>query len=135
MPSSDPQVISPQFALEMQRRMRELGLNSMELARQIGKAYDHVRKVYNGNVFPGPTLLKPVCERLDLDYGAMERLVLADKGVHKGYASAMTGRDPWINQIEHYVPFLTQQDRLEVLALVKLKASFQMAERKIAEGA
>lgn len=52
--------------MEMQHRMKILGLNPRRLAIDLekkpgegnGPAYDHVRKIFNGLEFPGPRLLE-----------------------------------------------------------------------------
>jgi hypothetical protein len=121
---------SPSLALEMQARMRELEMNPRQLAAQIGHAYDHVRKVYNGQVFPGPYMLRDICKYLKLDCEAMQQKVLADRGRDKGWEKAITGKDATLALFERYWVHLTEQDKDELVAMARLKAHMRLPAKR-----
>ncbi len=121
---------SPGLAFEMQARMRELEMNPRQLALAIGHAYDHVRKVYNGQVFPGPYMLRDICKYLKLDCEAMEQKVLADRGRDKGWEKAITGKDAALALLERYWGYLSEQDKNEMVAMVRLRADMRRATKR-----
>lgn len=124
---------SPSFSLEMRRALRERDMNprqlSLELKRENGDkgfAYDHVRKIYNGQTFPGRGILKSICDYLDLDFTDMWKKVKADEGVYKGLAEAMTSEDKFLLRIHRYWDYLSDLDKEEVLSQVRHRAELRM---------
>lgn len=118
----NPGVKSPKLALRIKQKLKETGSNPRRLSQELGQAYDHVRKISNGDVFPGPHTLKAICQHLHLDYAEMDRLVKQDRMADKGWLQAATGKDPDWNRIESFWNLLSKDDRAELLALAKLKA-------------
>lgn len=121
--TSERELKSPAVAEEVQVAMRARGINPRQFAAQIGKAYDHVRKVYNGEVFPGPNLLNLICKHLDLDPIKMKKLIEIDKAYNKGVVADITGEDdPFIMNVRRYQRNLTNEDQDEILEIIKLRS-------------
>jgi hypothetical protein len=110
------------FALEMQKRCRELDLTPKDVAGAIGRAYDVVRKVYKGETFPGPNLFKQICEYLKMDEEEMRMIVDGDRAIDKGWVELLTGDDPIISRIKTYWNDLSKVDQQEILDMVRIKA-------------
>lgn len=120
---SEKELISESLGKAIQLRLHELGTNPRRLSAKIDKAYDHVRKVCNGEVFPGPSMLKLICSTLDLDYDEMLALVNLDKAVSKGWAPIeVTDEDPLLIKVRRSWEYLTHAEKLEILDTVKFKA-------------
>jgi hypothetical protein len=120
-------VKAPKLAMRLQARLRELGMNPRQLSAEIQQAYDHVRKVYNGDVFPGPHTLKTLCDYLDLDYEEMDKLVKQDRAMDRGWESAVTNKSKTLLKVERLWQELTPYDEEEILTLVTMKANLNIA--------
>lgn len=113
---------SASLGLVLQKKLKELNTNPRRFSAQIGYAYDHVRKIYNGSEFPGKTLLKKICDALELNYEEMLALVEADKGFVKGWNELVLDEDPKITEIKRHWAHLTDNDKQDIMELVKIKA-------------
>lgn len=130
--NNDNALKSPSFSIEMQRRMHELRMNPRQLSLILHKdngdegfAYDHVRKIYNGQVFPGRETLKAICDHLGLDINLMRKKINADKGIFIGLAEAMTSEDSTLLRIKQYWDYLSDIDKQEVLSQVQHRAEMR----------
>jgi hypothetical protein len=118
---------SIKFSIVAQQRLREMTTNPRRLSAKIGHAYDHVRKVCNGEVFPGPKLLGDICKALRLDPEEMNKLISQDRVVDKGWtADKLTNRDVIMHKIDRYWEYLSAPDKEEVFAIIRVKAERQM---------
>jgi predicted transcriptional regulator len=106
----------------LQKKFNELDLNPYKVAEIMGCAYDHIRKVYNGQDYPGPNLLRNLCDYLKLDYEEMLALVNYDKAIEKGWVDLMLDEDPQMKKLKQFWKHLTPSDQDEIIDLVKLKA-------------
>jgi hypothetical protein len=109
--------------MAMQKKMAELGLSINDVASSAGHAYDHIRKVYNGDTFPGPYLLPSLCKTLKLDVNDMRKKVMADKALEKGWESAISGKDKRLLLLERYWASLKDSDKEELIAIARMKAN------------
>lgn len=114
-------VISPQFASVLQRKLQQLDMNPHVLAGSMGMAYDHIRKIYNGQHFPGPASLRAICKKLGLNLEEMQKLIAQDRMKQKGITSAATGRDRSFIMLEPLWDHLTPGDREEIQMIVQAK--------------
>jgi hypothetical protein len=117
------QLKSHRFGLVMQNKLEELGTNPRRFSSRLGHAYDTIRKVYNGEVFPGPRLLADICKELNLDYDEMKELVETDRLIDKGWAEKLLNEDQMITELKVYWEQLGKHDRQDLLDLAKAKAS------------
>ena len=114
---------SDSVAIEFRKRLAELKTNPRRLSAEIDCAYDTVRKVVKGVEFPGPKLLKRMCDYLGLDINLMQELVNLDKAIDKGWVELFTDEDPTITELKRYWVHLNANDKEEIIDLVKLKSS------------
>lgn len=116
-----------EFSQILRHRVRELGISSpRKLSGLMNTQYDPLRKVYNGERFPGPKLLKVICNYLDLDLEEMRALVNMDKALDKGWAPAelveAIGEDKTLLKFSTYWASLPEDDKQELMDLAKGKA-------------
>jgi hypothetical protein len=123
------EIKAPKLALRLQQKLRETDSNPRRLSQKLGMAYDHVRKIYNGDVFPGPNALRNICDQLGLDYEEMDRLVKADRAIDKGWVHATTGKDAVWSKVEAYWKLLSDSDKAEILTLVQMKSERQQGRK------
>jgi hypothetical protein len=102
-------------------------MNPRQLSAELGQAYDHVRKVYNGDVFPGPNTLRTLCDYLSLDYDEMDKLVKSDRAMDRGWETAVTNKDKTLLKIGRFWEHLTENDKEELLTLATMKANLNIA--------
>lgn len=76
--------ISLMFAEACEEKMKELGLQPIDVARKVGMQYDTIRKALKGVTFAGNKVLPPICEVLDLNIEDMRVLIKQDKIVNSG---------------------------------------------------
>jgi hypothetical protein len=112
--------------MRLQARLHEMGMNPRRLSAEIQLAYDHVRKIYNGDVFPGPHALKALCVYLNLDYDEMDKLVKSDRAMDRGWETAVTNKSKTLLKIERLWHQLNPNDEEEILTLVSMKANLNM---------
>ncbi len=84
--------------------------------------YEHSRKLVRGESFPSKFLLKEICNRLDLNFEAMEKKLVSDK-IRKQHGTIpleLAGKDPRFENFEHVLMKLNplQVEELYVLAHV-----------------
>jgi hypothetical protein len=121
--SPDKELISPNLGLAIQARVKEMGTNPRRVSAEIEYAYDHVRKVYNGEVFPGKTLLKKICDYLKLNYDDMWAVMQIDKAAVKGMIPMeYTDEDSTLVKLRTYWKYLSKSDKQEVFDTVRIKA-------------
>lgn len=121
--SKDPKITkAPSLSLALQARMRELELQPRDLASEIDHAYDHVRKVLNGDVFPGLDFLKDICAGLNLDFREMHQLLEQDRALDKGIEYAFTGMNPVLSQIDRFMKHMDADAIDRVLRIVEMEA-------------
>lgn len=110
--------------LVVQKRLTEMNVNPRQLSFEVGGAYDHVRKVYNGEEFPGKALLKKICDFTGLDYKEMLALKEIDKALDKGWVDLVSKNDSAIVDLNRYWPHLKDDDKQEIINLARVKASY-----------
>lgn len=122
--ASNKELKSENLGLAIQAKVKELGSNPRRVSTEIGYAYDHVRKIYNGEVFPGKKLLRKICNHLDLDYDEMWALMQLDKAADKGMIPMeYTDEDNALVKLRRHWKYLTDSDKQEILDVVKIKAN------------
>lgn len=107
------------IALHIQKRLKENGSNPLRLSADIGYAYDHLRKIVKGDVFPSSKLLKLICEHLNLDFKDMNALLQADKAFDKEWTETYASEDPDITDIKRFWPHLNMLQKRQVKDLIK----------------
>jgi hypothetical protein len=113
---------SSRFGLVMQKRLADLKLNPRRFSTYMDHAYDTIRKVYNGETFPGPNLLRDICKELKLDYDEMKELVELDRLIDKGWAETLLNEDPMITKFKVFWERLDAGDKQDLLDLAQARA-------------
>jgi len=121
---------SPQFAAEMAKAMNAEGINVKRLSAKIGVAYDPLRKVYNGDTFPGPNYIRAVSKYFKLDEKAMKDLVELDKMDDKGLIEKWFNEDPKIVDMKRYFKHLSEEEKDQILAMVKSLAALAISKAR-----
>lgn len=121
--TSNPKIKAYYFPQEIRRRVKELGINPRRLSAMVDSAYDYVRKVYNGENFPGDNLIISLCEALDLDLDTMRNLDRIDRGLAEGMIPLeYTDIDPAHAHIAKFWAHLTTTDKQDLIEMARLKA-------------
>lgn len=123
MPNANEPLKSAGLGIILQKRLSEMKTNPRQLSFELGYAYDHIRKVYNGEEFPGKTLLKKICTFTNLDYEEMLILVEIDKALDKGWVKLLGEDDSALMDLKRYWSHLKEYDKQEIIDLARLKAS------------
>jgi predicted transcriptional regulator len=127
VPAETNDYISMGVGRALQQKLKELGSNPRKLSAEIGYAYDHVRKVCKGQVYPGERLIKTICEYLEMDADEMLTLVQADKALEKGWVEILTEEDPLITKIKRSWDYLTATEKKDIVKNVIAKADLKIA--------
>lgn len=115
---------SPTFAKMFRDRLKELGIgNPRQFAQEIEVPYDPIRKIYNGEDFPGPGRIEFLCECLGLDLTEAKTAVNKDKARVKGWVpEKLANHDVVLVKVSDLWNNLNEGDKQEILALVRTKA-------------
>ena len=120
---------------EFQRKAKEMGVNPHQLSTHVGRAYDTVRKIYNGEEFPSDKTLVKMCQLLDLDIEDMRRILREEKALAKDCIPIeYTETDPILLKVGKNFKYLSDESKLEVLKLARNLADAEIStpNRKLA---
>jgi hypothetical protein len=114
---------SPQFGEALERALQKLKVNPRQFAGMMDPpaAYDHIRKIYNGEVFPGPEIHARICKFANLDVTKTWKMVLEDKGKLKGTLPKNLDINKELLAIEPMWVAISAEDKAEVLDLLRSK--------------
>lgn len=108
---------------EFQRKAKELGVNPHQLSTHVGRAYDTVRKIYNGEEFPSDKTLVKMCELLGLDIEEMRKILREEKALSKDCVPIeYTENDPVLIKIGKNFKYLTEDNKRELLTIARAMA-------------
>jgi hypothetical protein len=104
------------------QRIKDLGLDVMQVAPRIGVEYETLRKVVKGDRPPARRVLRDLCLELNLDLQELENIVVVDKlrQKHPGALLHIAGvADPEIVAIARQWPSLSDDQRQHIRWLIK----------------
>lgn len=107
----------------IRKRLLAMEVNPRKLSFELGYAYDHIRKIYNGEDFPSKGLLKKICVFADLNYEEALLLLEIDKALNKGWVELLGEDDAALADLRRYWAHLKDHDKQELIDLARLKVS------------
>jgi hypothetical protein len=114
----------------MQRALNEHGMNARQLAKELdrgdgtkGWAYDYIRKLSKGQIFPGVPATKAICDYFNLDFEELWKKIQIERGIDKGIV--LPDEDKLLLGVQRYWDYLNDVDKEEVLSQVKHRAEMR----------
>ena len=110
-----------EFGRRILQRIKDLGLDVMQVATRIGVEYETLRKVVKGDRPPARRVLRDLCRELNLDLQELENIVVVDKlrQKHPGVLLHIAGvANPEIIAIARQWPSLSDEQRQHIRWLI-----------------
>lgn len=110
-----------QFATILVDKLEAQQMSVMKLAEDLGRTYEHTRKLVRGLAFPSRYLLKDISKLLKLDDEEMWKLVVSDKIQTKygGIPEELSGKTPRFTQVERLLPKITEDQFQSLMGMLE----------------
>ena len=120
------------LSLRVQHRMAEMGLSLRAVSEQCGVSYEHIRKVYKGELLPSKYLLPLLSKVLSLGIEELKNLRVFDMMECKFGAGfwQMRGIDPRLGPIYKFWPYLSDEQKTDLLVVAESRAARNRARIK-----
>lgn len=116
----------------IQQAMDKKKLSIREVAEKLGTTYEHVRGVVRGLTVPSDLALKELCRALDIDFGAVAKLVVADRILAK-YGTIpleLAGKNPELEPIERVWDRLSNEHKSTLVMMAQTFANKDKASTR-----